>query len=205
MGLQHNYLKRAGFILLTAAAVFSVTLAFAAESGDKKVSAAIPAKPAETKVTSPAKAETPGEKKSEKTEVKETPKDRKPVRHKSLRKAGVDAPLPGAHLTVRQVMETLKTTRDFSGKNLSGLYLVGLDLSRCNFRGTDLSWANLARADLNEAALERTDLSGANMKMTDLRLTGMKGARLEGARLDGAIWQDGTICAKGSTGSCREE
>ena len=107
-------------------------------------------------------------------------------------------------LSISQVMETLKTSRNLSGKNLSGLQLVGIDLSKCNLKGSDLSHANLERADLEEARLERVNLSGANLKMANLRFAGIPAANLELAIFDGAIWLDGRICAKGSSGQCRD-
>lgn len=112
--------------------------------------------------------------------------------------------IPDEKLTVKQVMVILKTTRDFSGKNLSGLQLVGINLGKCNMKGSDLSHANLERADLGESDLERADLTGANLKMSNLRLSGMTGAKLENAILNGAIWKDGMVCANGSIGQCRE-
>jgi len=130
---------------------------------------------------------------------------RKTAKKGAVKGAGDQEAVPGARLTIKQVMELLKTTRNFSGKNMSGLQLTGFDLSRCIFKGADLRNANLERANLEEANLELADLDGANMTMTDLRLTGLKGARLERALLDGAFWLDGTICAKGSFGVCRED
>lgn len=111
---------------------------------------------------------------------------------------------PGKKLSVNQVMAILKTTRDLSGKNLSGLQLIGVNMSKCNMKGVDLSHANLERADLGESNLERSDLTGANLKMVNLRLSGMTGANLERAILDGAIWKDGMVCAINSVGQCRE-
>lgn len=111
---------------------------------------------------------------------------------------------PGEKLTVNQVLDVIKTTRNLSGKNLSGLQLVGVNLGRCNLKGADLSHANLERADLEESNLERADLSGANLRMATLRLSGMTGANLERAILDGAVWKDGRVCAPGSVGHCRE-
>lgn len=111
---------------------------------------------------------------------------------------------PGEKLTIGQIMEALNTTRDLSGKNLSGMQLVGVNLSKCNLRGSDLSHANLERADLGEANLERVNLNGANLKMANLRLAGMTAANLELAILDGAIWLDGRVCTKGSYGQCNE-
>ncbi|HEY3307520.1 MAG TPA: pentapeptide repeat-containing protein [Desulfuromonadaceae bacterium] len=111
---------------------------------------------------------------------------------------------PGEKLSLKQVLEILKTTRDLSGKNLGGLQLVGVNLSRCNLKGVDLSHANMERADLEESSLERADLTGANLRMSNLRLSGMTGANLENAILDGAVWRDGRVCASGSVGQCRE-
>lgn len=110
----------------------------------------------------------------------------------------------GGKLSISQVQDILKTTRDLSGKNLSGLQLVGINLSKCNLKGIDLSNANLERADFGESQLERADLSGANLKMVNLRASGMTAANLDRATLDGAIWKDGTICPAGSVGQCRE-
>ena len=194
-----------GAILMMATATLPTSFAFAADSGEKKGSADLSAKPADKTKATPVKGEAPDVKKSAKTEKAEVHKRGKVVRLKpAAYQTREKEAEPGERLTIKQVMELLKTTRNLSGKNLCGLRLIGLDLSKCNFKGADLSNANLERADLGEAILERANLSGANMKMTDLRVTGLKGARLERAVLDGAIWQDGTICAKGSIGSCRE-
>ncbi|GFE60157.1 pentapeptide repeat-containing protein [Geobacter sp. AOG2] len=112
--------------------------------------------------------------------------------------------VPGKRLSLEEVLALVKANRDLSGKNLSGMSLVGVNLSKCNLKGADLSNANLERADLGEADLERANLAGANLKMVSLKLSGLAGANLENATLDGAIWQDGRICGKGSLGMCRE-
>jgi len=125
---------------------------------------------------------------------------------KAVRKASaaIVETVPGKRLALDEVMVLLKTSRDLSGKNLSGINLVGANLGKCNLKGVDLSNANLERADLGESDLERANLSGANLRMASLKLSGMTGANLENAILDGAIWQDGRICGKGSLGICRE-
>ena len=107
-------------------------------------------------------------------------------------------------LTVKQVNDILKSSKDFSGKNLSGLQLVGSNLSKCNLKGVDLSQANLERADLGGSDLERANLTGANLKMASFWLSSMKGVNLERAILDGAVWKDGSICRAGSVGQCLE-
>lgn len=141
------------------------------------------------------------------TEKKKIVVKRKKSRKKSAAKktiAPVAETSPGEKLTINQVVDILKTTRDLSGKNLSGLYLVGINLSKCNLKGVDLSHANLERADLGESDLERAELTGANLKMANLRLSGLIGANLERAIFDGAVWKDGRVCATGSVGQCRE-
>jgi hypothetical protein len=112
--------------------------------------------------------------------------------------------LPGEKLTVKQVMEILNTTRNLSGKNLSGLNLVGVYLGKCNLKGADLNHANLERADFGDSNLERADLTGANLKMSNLRQSGMTAAKLDLAIFDGAIWKDGMLCSPGSIGQCKE-
>ncbi|MDD2853565.1 MAG: pentapeptide repeat-containing protein [Desulfuromonadaceae bacterium] len=116
----------------------------------------------------------------------------------------IEEMLPGEKLTIKQVMYILKDTRNFSGKNLSGLKLIGINFGKCNLKGVDLNHANLERADLGESNLERADLTGANMKMSNLRMSGMTAAKLDRAMLDGAIWKDGMVCSSGSVGQCRE-
>ena len=110
---------------------------------------------------------------------------------------------PGEQLTIEQVRALLKTSRNFSGLNLSGMKLTGMNLSKCNLRGVDLRNSDLERADLSESDLERANLGGANLKMTTLRLSGIVAVNFENVKLDGAIWLDGRICARESTGSCR--
>lgn len=196
-----SYFIVAGVILATATVAFPAPPTPAAKD-DIKGTAIVPAKPAEKTTAVPTPAEKPVVKKSP---IKDVHKSRKAARrHISADRARIAEAAPGERLSIRQVMELLKTTRNFSGKNLSGLRLIGFDLTKCNLKGADLSNADLERADLEESNLELADLSGAKMKMSDLRITGLKGAKLDRAILDGAIWQDGTICAKGSIGLCRE-
>ena len=186
----------AGAVLLMALAL-PLSPVNASEPGDKKGIEVIPSIPADKKEDTAPKTEAQGDRKSGEGEKKGP----QPVRRKAAKPS---EPLPNERLSIRKVLKILKDTKDLSGRNMSGLNLVGVDFSKCNLRGADLSGANLMRADLSESVLERADLSGANMQMTDLRIAGLKGARFNGARLDGAIWEDGTICGKGSTGICRE-
>jgi hypothetical protein len=200
----HGLARKAGLIFLTAATVFSLAIAYAAESGDKKAGPAPPPPPPVKGVATPVKKE-PIAKEGAETAKKKVSKVRKKARHNPAVNTRETEPDPGARLTLKQVMGILDSTGNFSGKNLSGLRLVGFDLSGCNFKGADLSHANMERANLQGANLELADLTGANLMMTDLRLTGLKGVRLDGAAFDGAIWQDGTTCSRYSIGYCREQ
>lgn len=154
-------------------------------------------------ITSPAETTVKVKKKG----VKKGVKKRKKRHNKSAAKKSVEViseKTPSGVLTISQVMELIKTTRDLSGKNLSGLQLVGINLSKCNLKGIDLRDANLERADLGESQLDRADFSGANLKMANLRVSGITAANLERAILDGAIWVDGTVCQPGSIGQCQK-
>jgi len=111
-------------------------------------------------------------------------------------------PKPGEKLAFKQVAEILRTTRNLSGRNLSGLNLVGVDLSGCSLKGADMRGTNLERADMSGSNLERADLTGANLKMASLYQSALTAAKLEQVVFDGAIWLDKSICAAGSIGEC---
>jgi hypothetical protein len=203
MGMKHfrKYLVVSCFALMMATTGLQASSAKAAEGGDKNVSAVATAPLTGTTKAAPIMSKEPVIKNDKQKTVRRV-KRRSGVARADKARAAENT--QGERLTINQVMELLKSSRNFSGKNLSGLRLVGFDLTKCNLKGADLSNVNLERADLEEANLELADLSGANMKMTDLRVTGLKGTRLERAILDGAIWQDGMVCARGSIGHCRE-
>lgn len=116
--------------------------------------------------------------------------------------AALIEPKPGEKLSFKQITEILRTTRNLSGRNLSGLNLVGLDLSNCSLKGADMRGSNLERADMMGSNLERVDMTGANLKMASFYQSALTAAKLDNAVLDGAIWIDKSICAKGSVGEC---
>jgi hypothetical protein len=111
-------------------------------------------------------------------------------------------PKPGEKLSFKQITEILRTTRNLAGRNLSGLNLVGLDLSDCSLQGADMRGSNLERANMMGSNLERVDMTGANLKMASFYQSALTAAKLDKAVLDGAIWIDKSICAKGSIGEC---
>ena len=120
------------------------------------------------------------------------------------KKAPLYEPTPGEKLSFKQITEILRSTRNLAGRNLSGLNLVGLNLSGCSLEGADMRGANLERADMSDSNLERVDLTGANLKMASFFLSALTAAKLDQAVLEGAIWIDKSICAKGSIGRCLE-
>jgi hypothetical protein len=104
------------------------------------------------------------------------------------------------------------------GANLNSSVLRYAKLSTTILNQADLSYADLRYADLRYAQLRHAQLMGANMQKTDLRdadlsqadlrfadLTGSQidGILLKGARLDNAIWWDGSSCGPNSVGGCR--
>jgi len=75
--------------------------------------------------------------------------------------------------------------------------LSGSDLSYTEFSDAKMKGINLQNADLTYADLSNSDLSYANLKNSKLG-----GAKIGGARLDKAIWIDGSVCGPGSVGKC---
>lgn len=83
---------------------------------------------------------------------------------------------------------------DLAGTDLSGAYLVRVNLHNASLyaaslRGVDLSWAclsnaSLSFADLRDANLIRADLTNASLDQADLNGVDLRGAILNGARLD---------------------
>ncbi|MDD2273665.1 MAG: pentapeptide repeat-containing protein [Desulfuromonadaceae bacterium] len=118
------------------------------------------------------------------------------------KKSTVYEPKPGEKLSYKQIAEILSTTRNLAGRNLSGLNLVGLDLRDCNLQGADMRGSNLERANMMGSNLERVDMTGANLKMTSFYQSALTAAKLDQATLDGAIWINKGVCAKGSVGEC---
>lgn len=91
--------------------------------------------------------------------------------------------LLGANLSGADMAYAEITESDLSYTNLEGVRLIGANLNH-----SDLRYANLKDADLSYADLSNTLLAGANMTNT---------------KFDNAIWTDGTLCKKGSIGSCQ--
>ena len=105
--------------------------------------------------------------------------------------------LRGVDLTSANLKSTHFNSAELNNSNLSYANLVNADLSYANLNGAKLYGANLTEANLSFA-----DLGGADLRQADLRGATLATAAFVDARLDGAIWRDGTICAPASVGEC---
>lgn len=107
------------------------------------------------------------------------------------------ANLAGATLNSTILRMAKLSGANFNQADLQYADLSGSDLSYAEFTDAKMKGINLQSADLTYADLSNSDLSYAN-----LRGSNMGGAKIIGARLDKAIWTDGTVCSTGSMGEC---
>lgn len=91
---------------------------------------------------------------------------------------------------------------DWSGCNKQGAELAGANLLRANLEHANLQDADLSGANMRGAYMWSTYLWGANLSNTNLMEAETQGAYLKESVLDGAVWQDGRVCGKGSIDSC---
>ncbi|MEJ2643513.1 MAG: pentapeptide repeat-containing protein [Gammaproteobacteria bacterium] len=115
---------------------------------------------------------------------------------------------PGLHAPGADLLAAHMYSMDLTGSDLRGAHLHGADLAYATLSIADLQDADLSDARLTGAGLRNADLRSARLTDADLSYAVLRGARLagaqlRGARLDHAIWVDGTICAQGSVGYCR--
>jgi len=100
--------------------------------------------------------------------------------------------LDGANLRGANFSHSILQLASLKGANLTLANLEG-----AHMHGVNLQQANLMLANLSKVNLLDADLSGANLQGANLQ-----GALLMKARLDGATWTDGRVCATGSVGEC---
>jgi uncharacterized protein YjbI with pentapeptide repeats len=91
-----------------------------------------------------------------------------------------------------RLVDELRTTRDLSERDLTGVDFSGLDLSGVSFRGAFLEHASFAGArchdtDFREAVLVRTRWNGASLARTQLAQANLGRADLRGIVLEGPI------------------
>ena len=125
--------------------------------------------------------------------------------------------VPGARVNVANgggtATSTISGRTTTAGVRVAGLSYVNAELSGQNFAGRNLNGidftnataerANFARAQLVGATLVNAELGGADLRGANLRNADVTNVEWGGARLDGATWVDGRVCAAGSTGRCR--
>lgn len=87
-------------------------------------------------------------------------------------------PADAADLTVREVVQALRTARAGQVVSLSGRDLSFLDLSGLDFRAAQMREANLHGADLTGANFRNADLSGAKLDRATIVGTDFSGAKL---------------------------
>lgn len=125
----------------------------------------------------------------------------------TLRKADLSgADLAGATLVRADLSGAALRDANFADARMDGTILRDVDAREANFKGAQLQRADFRGADLREAVLIAADLAGANLE----------GANVEGAQLDGGAWKpgtdlsgatwiDGSVCAPGSIGRCKDD
>lgn len=91
---------------------------------------------------------------------------------------------------------------DWGGCNKEGTDLAGAKLFHANLEHTNLKDANLTGADLRGAYMWSTYLWGANLSNANLMEAETQGAYLKESIIEGAVWQDGRVCAQGSVDGC---
>ncbi|HOT92551.1 MAG TPA: pentapeptide repeat-containing protein [Anaerolineae bacterium] len=129
-----------------------------------------------------------------------------------------EADMQGANLVAALLKEANLSRAILVGANLSwstlaqsrlvetelgGATLTGVDLRAADAHGANLIMANLKRADLSQANFSRTNLLRANLEEAILTAADLSGAvllwtnlshaRLDGAKLDGATYNQYTI------------
>lgn len=111
-----------------------------------------------------------------------------------------------AQRTRRRVMEIHASSRDFTGMNLIGADLSGLDLRGSCFRQAALEGANLANARLDQCDFTGAVLARAAAQHTSFTASVFAQANLammqgQGARFDRAVFAD-TVCVDASFDDC---
>jgi uncharacterized protein YjbI with pentapeptide repeats len=124
------------------------------------------------------------------------------------------ADLHGADLSGQDLTE-----KSYEGANLEGAKFRGSKLSYVVFHVSDSIGADFSQADLQGATfftsnIEGGNFSGSNLKGVNFTRANLSKANFQGAqidrttlfihaKLDGAIWTDGRVCAAGSDGACK--
>ena len=92
----------------------------------------------------------------------------------------------GVDNTNSNLSEIDLSSKDLSGRNLTGIILIGADLSDTNLVSADLSGKYLVDTILTGADLSNSNLTGADLSGKDLTYTILTGADLSNSNLTGA-------------------
>ena len=98
-----------------------------------------------------------------------------------------DIDLPRVRLSRADLSGCNLSGADFQGSDLWAAILDGCDLSEADLRGAILRSASMRKANLHGAQLTGADLTAADLSGADIRDADFGGARLELAKLDGAV------------------
>lgn len=102
-----------------------------------------------------------------------------------------------------------------NGINLDGAAMAGVQLNhvqafQVSWVRADLTGAQMTSANLSQGNFEQANFTGANLSDADLRGSNLRGSTIEQAgvqlsraKLAGAVWTDGRVCANDSVGECR--
>lgn len=116
--------------------------------------------------------------------------------------------LDGKTLSDSNYMAAHARGTSLRGARLERVNFQVADVARANFSSAQLASATFFAANAENAQFVDADLRGANFTRANLRGANLKGARVDGltlfisARLAGASWFDGRVCAEGSIGGC---
>jgi uncharacterized protein YjbI with pentapeptide repeats len=97
---------------------------------------------------------------------------------------------------------------DFEGANFEQAlmqltYMRGGNFRKANFTRAHMHATKLQGANLEGAILDHTNLSSANLEGANLKGASIKQVLWMNAKLSGATWVDGRVCAQGSIGECK--
>ncbi len=119
----------------------------------------------------------------------------------------VNTEAPGVDMHEASMASMRLDGSNFQGANLSYAILQLASLQKTNLMLANLEGAHMHGVNLREANLSMANLTKVNLLDADLSGANLRGANLQGAilmkaRLDGATWTDGRVCAAGSVGEC---
>ena len=122
--------------------------------------------------------------------------------------------MPGAMLDGMDLSDSAYKAANLKGGSMKHSTLVRINLqtsnvSNASFGGADLTGSTFFAANATEADFGDATLNGVNFTRADLTGANFKNAKYDrmtlfiAAKLSGATWFDGRVCAPGSVGACQ--